>query len=93
MSRPRASPLALPLIAAIRAYQLTIAPLIGGRCRFHPTCSQYGLEALRVHGALRGAWLTARRILRCHPLGGSGYDPVPLPDDASPPISVGANDK
>ena len=67
----------LPFIAAIRLYQAVLGPLMGGHCRFEPTCSQYALDAYRLHGPIRGTWLTARRILRCHPLGGSGYDPVP----------------
>ena len=67
----------LPFIAAIRLYQATLSPLLGGYCRFTPTCSQYALEAYRTHGPLRGTWLTLRRLLRCHPLGGHGYDPVP----------------
>lgn len=50
---------------------------MGGHCRFHPTCSLYAIEAYRTHGVLRGSYLTARRLLRCHPLGGSGFDPVP----------------
>jgi uncharacterized protein len=68
---------ALPFLVAIRTYQLTLGPFMGGHCRFHPTCSEYGLEAFRRHGPLRGLWLTGRRILRCHPFGGSGDDPVP----------------
>jgi putative membrane protein insertion efficiency factor len=68
----------LPFIAAIRLYQVTLGPLMGGHCRFYPTCSHYGVEAYREHGPLRGTWLTLRRLLRCHPLGGGGYDPVPL---------------
>lgn len=80
MNRPRPSPLALPLIWLVRAYQVTLSPLIGGRCRFHPTCSRYAVEALQTHGPLRGSWLTIRRLLRCHPFGGSGYDPVPPPE-------------
>lgn len=74
--RPRAA-LSLPFIAAIRLYQVTLGPLLGGRCRFEPSCSRYGIEAYRTHGPVRGSWLTLRRVLRCHPLGGSGYDPVP----------------
>src|SRR5678810_789262 len=62
----------LPFIAAIRAYQAVLSPLMGGHCRFVPTCSEYALEAYRVHGAVRGTWLTLRRIGRCHPLGGKG---------------------
>lgn len=69
--------LSLPFIALIKIYQWFISPLIGPSCRFTPTCSQYGLEAFRKHGPLKGFWLTLRRILRCHPWGGHGYDPVP----------------
>ncbi|HUZ72384.1 MAG TPA: membrane protein insertion efficiency factor YidD [Stellaceae bacterium] len=61
----------------IRAYQLLISPLLLPRCRYLPTCSDYAAEAIATHGALRGAVLAARRLLRCHPWGGSGYDPVP----------------
>jgi len=67
----------LPFIAAIRLYQAVLGPLMGGHCRFEPSCSHYAIEAYRLHGPIRGTWLTARRIMRCHPLGGSGYDPVP----------------
>ncbi len=66
----------LPL-AAIRAYQLVVAPLLGPACRFEPSCSRYTEQAIRRHGVLRGVRLGTQRILRCHPLGGSGYDPVP----------------
>ena len=66
----------LPL-AAIRAYQLLVAPLLGPACRYEPTCSRYTEQAIRRYGVLIGLRLGARRILRCHPLGGSGYDPVP----------------
>ncbi len=69
--------LSLPLILLIRLYQTAISPWMGPKCRFTPTCSNYGLEALRKHGIFKGVWLTARRISRCHPWGGSGYDPVP----------------
>ncbi|MBR2367861.1 MAG: membrane protein insertion efficiency factor YidD [Alistipes sp.] len=69
--------LALPLIALVRIYQLAISPLKPPSCRFTPTCSQYAIEALRKHGAIKGLYLTIRRLLRCHPWGGSGYDPVP----------------
>jgi putative membrane protein insertion efficiency factor len=61
----------------IRAYQLTISPMLGPCCRFHPTCSHYGMEAIETHGALRGTWLTLRRISRCHPFHEGGFDPVP----------------
>ncbi len=63
--------------ALIRAYQLVLSPLLGPSCRYAPTCSHYAIEAIGRHGAWRGGWLAARRILRCHPWGGSGYDPVP----------------
>ena len=63
--------------APIRFYRFAISPLIGSRCRFHPTCSAYALEALEKHGALRGGWLTLRRLLRCHPWGRGGIDNVP----------------
>jgi putative membrane protein insertion efficiency factor len=66
-----------PLVALIKLYQYLISPLIGPRCRFLPTCSDYALEALARHGLARGGWLAARRLLRCHPWGDSGYDPVP----------------
>ena len=61
----------------VRAYRIMLSPWVGMHCRFQPTCSAYALEALETHGALRGSWLTIRRIIRCHPGGGSGYDPVP----------------
>ncbi|MBP6562564.1 MAG: membrane protein insertion efficiency factor YidD [Neisseriaceae bacterium] len=61
----------------IRFYQLCISPLIPPRCRYTPTCSQYALEAIHKHGACKGGCLAAKRICRCHPFGGSGYDPVP----------------
>ncbi|MFG0329605.1 MAG: membrane protein insertion efficiency factor YidD [Phycisphaerales bacterium] len=65
------------LIGLVRGYQRTAAHWLGGACRFQPTCSNYSIKALEIHGAWRGGWLTLRRILRCHPFGGSGYDPVP----------------
>lgn len=65
------------LIGIIRFYQCAISPLTPPSCRFVPTCSEYGVEAIRKHGALKGGWLTLKRILRCHPWGGSGFDPVP----------------
>jgi len=61
----------------IRGYQLAISPLLGPRCRFYPSCSHYALEAIDTHGALRGAWLTIKRISRCHPFHEGGFDPVP----------------
>ncbi|MDA0802388.1 MAG: membrane protein insertion efficiency factor YidD [Planctomycetota bacterium] len=65
------------MVLLIRAYQLTLSPIIGRSCRFQPTCSRYGAEAISSHGAIRGGWLTVRRVCRCHPWGGSGHDPVP----------------
>jgi hypothetical protein len=65
------------LILLIRAYQLTFSPMVGGHCRFEPTCSHYGIDAIKAHGALRGSWLTVRRIARCHPWHEGGFDPVP----------------
>ena len=64
-----------------RAYKLTLSPLIGNQCRFMPTCSDYGKQALLDHGPVRGGYLTLRRLCRCNPWGGSGYDPVPPKDD------------
>jgi putative membrane protein insertion efficiency factor len=64
-------------LAAIRAYQVLIRPLITGSCRYLPTCSEYAAEAIVTHGALRGGWLGLKRVLRCHPFGGAGLDPVP----------------
>ena len=64
----------------IRGYQLIVSPWLGQRCRFYPSCSNYALEALEVHGALRGSWLAVRRIGRCHPFHPGGFDPVPTVD-------------
>ena len=71
------TPAAFVLSLPVRAYRATFSPLVGMNCRYHPTCSAYAMEALARHGALRGGWLALRRILRCHPLGGSGVDDVP----------------
>jgi len=69
--------LSLPFIALIRIYQVVISPWLGAKCRFSPTCSAYAIEAFQKHGIFRGFWLAVKRISRCHPWGGSGYDPVP----------------
>jgi len=69
--------LALIGIVPVRAYQWFISPLLPPSCRYEPTCSVYAVEAFQQHGLIRGSFLTARRLLRCHPWGGSGYDPVP----------------
>lgn len=65
------------LMAAVRAYQLVLSPLLPPSCRFTPSCSAYAHEALTRHGAVRGSWLAARRLARCHPWNPGGYDPVP----------------
>jgi putative membrane protein insertion efficiency factor len=65
------------LVAAIRLYQLTLSPFLGGGCRFVPSCSAYAKEAIERHGALRGSWFAVRRLARCQPFGGSGFDPIP----------------
>jgi hypothetical protein len=69
--------LAIPLIIIIKIYQLIISPLFPPSCRFTPTCSHYTVEALQKYGIIKGSWLGFKRIIRCHPWGGSGYDPVP----------------
>ncbi|MFG0382783.1 membrane protein insertion efficiency factor YidD [Pseudomonas sp. zbq_18] len=65
------------LLSLVRLYQYLISPLLGPRCRFHPSCSHYAIEAIERHGALRGGWLAVRRLGRCHPWHAGGYDPVP----------------
>ncbi len=65
------------MIAFIRGYQKFISSLTPPSCRFYPTCSQYGIEAVKTHGALKGGWLTLKRILKCHPFHPGGVDPVP----------------
>ena len=69
--------LSWPFILLIRLYQYGISPLIGPKCRFTPTCSHYGLQAFRKYGIWKGFFLTVKRISKCHPWGGSGYDPLP----------------
>lgn len=65
----------------IKAYHGLISPWLGSRCRYVPTCSDYAIQALETHGAAKGSWLTAKRVCRCHPWGGHGYDPVPTNTD------------
>jgi putative membrane protein insertion efficiency factor len=65
------------MLGLIAAYRLAVSPWLGRACRFTPSCSAYAEEAIRLHGPARGAWLAMRRLLRCHPWGGSGWDPVP----------------
>lgn len=69
--------LSWPFIALIKIYQWIISPLLGPKCRFTPTCSHYALEAFKKYGPLKGLWLSVKRISRCHPWGGHGYDPLP----------------
>lgn len=77
------SPLAALIALPVRAYRLIGSPWVGRNCRFQPTCSEYALDALARHGAVRGSWLMLRRIARCRPGGGDGYDPVPEVDKTS----------
>lgn len=69
--------LAMPLLGLVWLYRTAVSPLLGANCRFQPSCSEYATEALHVHGGIRGGWLVLKRIGRCHPWGGAGYDPVP----------------
>jgi putative membrane protein insertion efficiency factor len=82
------SPLAWVLTRLVRAYQLLVSPLLGPRCRFYPSCSSYALQAVTTHGALRGSWLAARRLLRCHPWNPGGVDHVPPRRQVSPPATT-----
>lgn len=66
-----------PLLILIRGYQLIISPLLGSNCRFIPTCSEYAMESLRSYGLIKGCYLAIKRIGKCHPWGGHGYDPIP----------------
>ncbi len=75
--RPAQTPAARLLGLLIRVYRYLLSPLLPPRCRYLPSCSEYALEAVERHGALRGGWLAVRRLARCHPWGGAGYDPVP----------------
>ena len=67
----------LPLILLIRGYQLIVSPILGSNCRFMPTCSEYAIESLKAYGLIKGAFLTIKRIGKCHPWGSNGYDPIP----------------
>jgi putative membrane protein insertion efficiency factor len=81
VASPVSKALAWPLIQLVRFYRLAISPWFGANCRFDPTCSSYAIEALQIHGVLKGTILAVKRIGRCHPWGASGYDPVPEVDD------------
>lgn len=70
----------------LRGYQLFVSPLLGPRCRFYPSCSQYAIEAVHLHGSLRGSLMALRRLLRCHPWHAGGYDPVPAVHHCTNPI-------
>ncbi len=78
------------LIGLLKAYRFAISPLYGDVCRYYPSCSAYALEAVQVHGSIRGTWLAGRRLLRCHPWARGGLDPVPPKRHA--PVSVGNRD-
>ena len=71
------TPLVFMALGLIKVYQLFVSPLLGANCRYVPSCSEYAADALRQYGAIRGGWLALRRIMRCHPWGGSGHDPLP----------------
>ncbi len=71
------NPLSYILLIPIYFYRAVISPVLPSSCRYTPTCSEYAIEAIKKHGALRGFWLGFKRVLRCHPWGGHGYDPVP----------------
>jgi putative membrane protein insertion efficiency factor len=84
-TRDRPSVGARVLVAVITGYQRFVSPLLMPRCRFLPSCSAYAVEAIRLHGALRGSWLAARRLSRCHPFHAGGLDPVPAARETVPP--------
>lgn len=83
----KANPVKWGLIALLRAYRAVISPLYGQVCRYHPSCSAYALEAVTVHGSIKGSWLAVRRLGRCHPWAAGGYDPVPPKHGAKPGAS------
>jgi len=86
------SPAGWLLVGLLTVYRRFISPLLGQRCRFYPSCSAYALEAVQVHGALRGSWLAVRRLSRCHPFHAGGIDPVPGTDREQGSATVAAPD-
>jgi putative membrane protein insertion efficiency factor len=84
MSRQRTGLAARACIALVRGYQIALGPVLGGHCRFSPSCSHYSIDAFRMHGARRGLRLTVARLRRCHPWGGEGHDPVPPAESPTP---------
>ena len=78
-NEPTPSPIARILMASVRGYQKVLSPAMGGNCRYYPSCSEYGYDAIRLHGAGRGSWMAVKRIGRCQPFHEGGYDPVPEP--------------
>lgn len=78
--------LAWPLVQLLRFYRVAVSPWLGPNCRFTPSCSSYAIEALQNRGVVTGIWLAVRRIARCHPWGGAGYDPVPGAQDEAPDV-------
>lgn len=76
---PAPSPAAWLMMGSVRVYQKVLSPVLGGNCRYYPSCSEYGYDAIRLHGAARGSWMAVKRIGRCHPFHEGGYDPVPEP--------------
>ena len=95
-TKARPSAAAWVLILLLNGYRRFVSPLLGARCRFYPSCSAYALEAVQLHGAVRGSWLAVRRLSRCHPFHAGGLDPVPArtpksePDTAGPARTAGA---
>ena len=76
---PIPSPATRLMMGSVRVYQKVLSPVLGGNCRYYPSCSEYGYDAIRLHGAARGSWMAVKRIGRCHPFHEGGYDPVPEP--------------
>jgi uncharacterized protein len=91
LARARPSAAARVMVALITGYRRFVSPLLAPRCRFAPSCSAYALEAVREHGALRGAWLAVRRVGRCHPFHPGGFDPVPAASHGRPSHPEGAS--